>query len=185
MFVYLQKLLNCLIIYSYKTNSSFSPCPWNLRSNGPSNFKYIKLFISETSTFFKLFSANARLLSVFSVAFFLDTSTNNLFLISNQENISLQKKYQNSVSWEFLRISSVSHQLEMVSKTRHIMFMFRHTTCYDIVRCFFTEDSHINHAPVRWHTLNRFFPLPSVESVDCNLEQRQEFARFFFRFFVL
>ena len=27
LFVYLQKLLNCLIIYSYKTNPSFSPCP--------------------------------------------------------------------------------------------------------------------------------------------------------------
>ena len=38
MFVYLQKLLNCLIIYSYKTNPSFSPCPWNLRSIGPSDF---------------------------------------------------------------------------------------------------------------------------------------------------
>ena len=39
MFVCLQKLLNCLIIYSYKTNPSFSPCPWNLRSIGPSDFK--------------------------------------------------------------------------------------------------------------------------------------------------
>ena len=42
MFEYLQKLLNCLIIYnSYKTNPSFSPCPWNLRSIGPSDFKHI------------------------------------------------------------------------------------------------------------------------------------------------
>ena len=40
MFVYLQKLLHCLIIYSYKTNSSFLLCPLNLRSIGPSNFKY-------------------------------------------------------------------------------------------------------------------------------------------------
>ena len=39
MLVYLQNLLNCLIIYSYKTNPSFSPCPWNLRSIGPSDFK--------------------------------------------------------------------------------------------------------------------------------------------------
>ena len=39
MFVCLQKLLNCLIIYSYKTIPSFSPCPWNLRSIGPSDFK--------------------------------------------------------------------------------------------------------------------------------------------------
>ena len=37
MFVYLQKPLHCLIIYSYKTNSSFSPCPW--RSIGRSNLK--------------------------------------------------------------------------------------------------------------------------------------------------
>ena len=42
MFVCLQKLLNCLIICSYKTNPSFSPCPWNLRSIGPSDFKYCK-----------------------------------------------------------------------------------------------------------------------------------------------
>ena len=41
MFVYLQKLLHCLIIYSYKTNPSFSPCPWNLRSIGPSDFKWL------------------------------------------------------------------------------------------------------------------------------------------------
>ena len=41
MFVCLQKLLNCLIIYSYKTNPSFSPCPWNLRSIGPSDFNLI------------------------------------------------------------------------------------------------------------------------------------------------
>ena len=39
MLVYLQKLLNCLIIYSYNTNPSFSLCPWNLRSIGPSDFK--------------------------------------------------------------------------------------------------------------------------------------------------
>ena len=39
MFVCLQKLLNCLIICSYKTNPSFSSCPWNLRSIGPSDFK--------------------------------------------------------------------------------------------------------------------------------------------------
>ena len=43
MFVYLQKLLHCLIIYSYKTNSSFLPCPWNLRSIGPSDFKCVLL----------------------------------------------------------------------------------------------------------------------------------------------
>ena len=40
MFVYLQKLMYCFIIYSYKRNSSFSPCPWNLRFIGPSDFKY-------------------------------------------------------------------------------------------------------------------------------------------------
>ena len=40
MFVYLQKLMYCFIIYSYKRNSSFSPCPWNLRLIGPSDFKY-------------------------------------------------------------------------------------------------------------------------------------------------
>ena len=36
LFVYLQKLLHCLIIYSYKTNSSFLSCPWNC------DFKLIK-----------------------------------------------------------------------------------------------------------------------------------------------
>ena len=41
MFVYLQKLLHCLIIYSYKANPSFLPCPRNLRSIGPSDFKLI------------------------------------------------------------------------------------------------------------------------------------------------
>ena len=35
--VYLQTLLHWLIIYSYKTNPSFLPCPWNLRSIGPSD----------------------------------------------------------------------------------------------------------------------------------------------------
>ena len=50
MFVYLQKLLHCLIIYSYKTNPSFLPCPWNLRSIGPSDFKswylrWVKIFL--------------------------------------------------------------------------------------------------------------------------------------------
>ena len=39
MFIYLQKLLHCLIICSYKTNPSFSSCPFNLRSIGPSDFK--------------------------------------------------------------------------------------------------------------------------------------------------
>ena len=38
MFVYLQKLLHNSIIYSYKTNPSFSPCPWNLQSIGYSDF---------------------------------------------------------------------------------------------------------------------------------------------------
>ena len=33
------ELFNCLIIFSYKTNPSFSPCPWSLRSIGPSDFK--------------------------------------------------------------------------------------------------------------------------------------------------
>ena len=37
--VYLQKVLHCLIIYSYKTNSSFLLCSWNLRSIRPSDFK--------------------------------------------------------------------------------------------------------------------------------------------------
>ena len=40
MFVYLQKLLHCLIIYSYKTYPLFLPCPWNLRSIGPSDLKF-------------------------------------------------------------------------------------------------------------------------------------------------
>ena len=35
-FVYLQKLLHCLIIYS---NPLFLPCPWNFRSIGPTDFK--------------------------------------------------------------------------------------------------------------------------------------------------
>ena len=48
MFVYLQKLLHCLIIYSYKRNSSFSPCPWNLRLIGPSDFKHW-IFTFETT----------------------------------------------------------------------------------------------------------------------------------------
>ena len=39
MFVYLQKPMHCLIINSYRTNSLFSPCPKNLRSIGPYNFK--------------------------------------------------------------------------------------------------------------------------------------------------
>ena len=39
MFVYLHKLLHCLIIHAYKTNTSFLPCPWNLRSIGPREFK--------------------------------------------------------------------------------------------------------------------------------------------------
>ena len=40
MFVYVQKPMHCLIKNSYKTNSSFSPCPKNLRSIRPYNFKY-------------------------------------------------------------------------------------------------------------------------------------------------
>ena len=44
LFVYLQKLLNCLIIYLYKTNPSFSPCPWNLRSIGPSDFNKVIVY---------------------------------------------------------------------------------------------------------------------------------------------
>ena len=41
MFVYLQKLLHCLIVYSYKTNPSFLPCPWNLRYIEPSEFNFL------------------------------------------------------------------------------------------------------------------------------------------------
>ena len=46
MLAYLQKLPHCLIIYSYmyKTNPSVLPCPWNLRSIGPSNFKLLKFY---------------------------------------------------------------------------------------------------------------------------------------------
>ena len=43
MFVYLQKLLHCLIIYSYNTNPSFLSCPWNLRSIRPSDCKVISI----------------------------------------------------------------------------------------------------------------------------------------------
>ena len=46
MFVYMQKLLHCLMIYSYKTNPSFLPCPWNLRSIGPSDFYILFINIS-------------------------------------------------------------------------------------------------------------------------------------------
>ena len=58
MFVYLQKLLHCLIIYSYKTNPSFSQCPWNLQSIGPSDFKWTSkelqlLLFRETKSFLK------------------------------------------------------------------------------------------------------------------------------------
>ena len=38
MFVYFQQLLHCFIIYSYKTNPSFLPCPCNSRSIWPSDF---------------------------------------------------------------------------------------------------------------------------------------------------
>ena len=34
-------LLHCLIMYSYKTNPSFLPCPWNLRYIEPSEFNFL------------------------------------------------------------------------------------------------------------------------------------------------
>ena len=39
------KTMHCLIIYLYKTNPWFSPCPWNLRSIGPSDFKSLCIFV--------------------------------------------------------------------------------------------------------------------------------------------
>ena len=56
MFVYVQKLLHCLIIYSYKTNPSFSPCPWNLRSIGPSDLKKNQTLIRNPFAFPNLHS---------------------------------------------------------------------------------------------------------------------------------
>ena len=49
MFVCLQKLLYTLIIHSYKTNPSFLPCPWNLRTIGPSDFKISSWLKSKTT----------------------------------------------------------------------------------------------------------------------------------------
>ena len=46
MFVYLQKLLHFLIIYLYKTNPSFLPCPWNFAITQPSDFKSKYIFHS-------------------------------------------------------------------------------------------------------------------------------------------
>ena len=40
MFVYFQQILHCFIIYSYKTNPSFLPCPCNSRSIWPSDFNW-------------------------------------------------------------------------------------------------------------------------------------------------
>ena len=44
MFVYLPKRMHCLIIYSYTTDPSFSPCPWNLRSTEPSDLKILEVW---------------------------------------------------------------------------------------------------------------------------------------------
>ena len=45
--IYLQKLLHCLRVYTYRTNKSFSPCPYNIaiKCNRTCRFKTMNIWV--------------------------------------------------------------------------------------------------------------------------------------------
>ena len=58
MFVYLQKLLHCLIICSYETNPSFSHCLWKLRSVWHWNVTILKFLTAIVFRFWYVYQSN-------------------------------------------------------------------------------------------------------------------------------